>query len=1021
LQKQVWVLKNFKVWIGIFNTIFVAACVLAAILDKPLSFYFAGGGVLAICIGSVILSVYTKKSRGRLERIVSAVNALPETAFISYNYMNNKATVSDSMEPLTGFAKKSDEITSADYANFVTEIKSSPLSPEHNNIYMSPKPGIWVKVKTLATPSTDICVVNDATELVENINVIKSLKYYDIETGLMSRDATVKKLLSAIDSNGSAAAVMIFTVKGLDRLASFSGQTDASSLVLKIAEHIKSFENPHNTFAGRVSYSDFLIITTDTYAEGAKKFAVKITDAANDLVGGLKENSGKYAKVFCGYYVFGAEEKNLDSIMSAADFAAFFAAQSGSPEPVCYSKEDYERSAVEFAKLRAFDEVLSTNALDYHFQPVVSLQTAKIIGYEILMRPRKTGGFRFSPTEMLKLAVKHDRSYDIEKLTLFNSLAFLKNNREFFKGRKLFINIISDALLSDTDYEKLAKEYAGLLENAVMEVTETSYTDETSAELVAKRCRELHAQLALDDYGTGYSNGELLISLRPQFLKIDKKLVSGIDRDKKKRHLVETTIEFARTQSIMTVAEGVERPEELEIVSELGIDYVQGFFAARPSPVLVRDLAPDVRQIILSNYLKTRSGEGKLLEIEPIASAEDEAAAEYIYDLENIAAEGYSRVSIGVPNIRFIGIANAADICITVPASLKTEITFENVKLSAERNSTGVGALNLEAGADVTLKLVGTSILEGQGIRIPETAKLTLTGEGSLEVRATVNNGVAIGGTYLQDFGDIIIENEGKLVIGCTGDNYVGIGGGGQNAYSNITAKNTDIDLSVLCSHSVGIGTFTGGVKINLAGASVSGIVNGNESVGIGSLSGIVSVVAGGDINLRCIGPDVVGIGVLGSSESDIVISGGDIFMHLKSATACGIGSPSGKTVITIKDGIVGIVGEATKASGIGGFGAAGDVYIENGTLTIELFASERLSIGLKKGKCVIAGGNLNLTDGETLELYAPVDVLLAPQELTGYNDFFRLISIGDKSYSYRAKPNSSGTITAYLPINYKL
>jgi EAL domain-containing protein (putative c-di-GMP-specific phosphodiesterase class I)/GGDEF domain-containing protein len=1013
-------LKSYKFWIAFAAVIFIILIVVAAILDRPKSFYFAGGGALAIIIGTLILAFYVKKSRGRLERIVSAVNVLPETAFISYNYLNNKATVSDSMTALTDFAVKSEDITSAIYADFVKDIKSSPLSTEYQNIFRSPKKGIWLKVKNISTPSTDICVVNDATELVGLINVIKSLKYYDIETGLMSRDAAVKKLLAEIAANESTACVMIFSVKGLDRLASFSGQSDASSLILKIADHIKSYENPHNTFAGRISYNRFLLITTDTYAEGAKKFAAKITDAANNLIAGLKENSGKYANIYCGYYVFTAEEKNLDSIMSAADFAAFNAAQTGATEPVCYAKEDYERSAVEFAKLRAFDDVLSANALDYHFQPVVSLATAKIIGYEILMRPRKTGGFRFSPTEMLKLAEKHDRSYDIERLTLFNSLAFLDNNREFFKGRKLFINIISDALLSETDYEKLAKSYTGLFENVVVEITEACYTDEVAAETVAKRCRELHVQLALDDYGTGYSNGELLMSVRPQFLKIDKKLVSGIDRDKKKRHLVQTTVEFARAQSIMTVAEGVERPEELEAVSELGIDYVQGFFAARPSPVLVRDLAPDVRQIILSNYLKSRSGEGNLLEIEPIESAEDRDA-EYIYDLENVAAEGYNRINIGVPKVRFIGMSNAVEISISVPSTVKTEVTFENVKLSAERSAAGIGAFILSAGADVTLNLVGNSILEGQGIRVPETAKLTVKGEGSLEVRATVNNGVAVGGSYMQDCGDIVIENEGKLIIGCTGDNYAAIGGGGEVTSNSITVKNADVDLSVLCSNSIGIGTFTGNAKINVSGSTIKGMMNGEKSVGIGSLSGVISVVAGGDIDIQSIGKEAVGIGAMKGSDSDIIISGGDINLSVKTANGCGIGSLGGKTVISVKDGNTTVHAEGVRTAGIGGFNATGDIYIENGMVNIELLSAERLAIGLGNGKSVIAGGNFNLTDAEALELYAPVDVLLAPQDLSGYDDFFRLISIGDKSYSYRAKPDSSGNITAFLPINYKL
>jgi EAL domain-containing protein (putative c-di-GMP-specific phosphodiesterase class I)/GGDEF domain-containing protein len=993
----------------------------SVIFVPPLTYYFAGGGVAAIIIGAILLSFYTKKSRGRLERIVAAVNALPETAFISFNYMNGKATVSDSMESLTGFSKNSDDITAKDFDEFTKDLRSSPLSVENPNIYMSPKKGIWLKVKNLSTPSTDICVVNDASELVESLNVIKSLKYFDIETGLMSRDAAIKKLLAEISMNETTACVMLFAVKGLDRLASFSGQTDASSLILKIADHIKSYENPHNTFAGRVSFNEFMVITTDTYAEGAKKFAAKITSAVNDLISGLKENNGKYVKVFCGFYPFTAEEKNLDAIMSAADFATFYAAQIGSNDPVCYAKEDYERSAVEFAKLRAFDDVLSQNALDYHFQPVVSLATAKIIGYEILMRPRKTSGFRFSPTEMLKLAAKHDRSYDIERLTLFNAMAFLESNRDFFKGRKLFINIISDALLSEADYEKLAKDYAGLFENAVVEVTEDSYTNDAAAELVAKRCREMHVQLALDDYGTGYSNGELLISLRPQYLKIDKKLVAGIDRDKKKRHLVETTIEFARAQSIMTVAEGVERPEELEAVTELGIDYVQGFFAARPSPVLVRDLSPDVRQIILSNYLKSRSGEGKLFEIEPLESAEDEATAEYIYDLEAVASEGYSRISINVPKVKFIGPAGAIEISISVPSSLKTEITFENVKLSAQRSTAGMGALILAAGAEVTLNLIGESILEGQGIRVPETAKLDIKGEGSLEIRATVNNGVALGGSFSQDCGDITVENEGKLIIGCTGDNYAAIGGGGQDTANNIIIKNTDVKLNVLCSHSIGIGTFTGNTKIVFSGTSVSGIVSGNEALGAGSLSGSVSISVGGDINLKIMGTEAVGFGGHRSSESDIIISGGDINLDLKCQNACAIGALQGKTVISVKAGNITIRGEGGKAAGIGGFDASGDIYIENGIINVELLASERVAIGLQSGKSVVAGGNFTLTDAETLELFAPVDVLLAPQDLSGYNDFFRLISIGDKSYSYRAKPDSTGNITAFLPINYKL
>ena len=162
------------------------------------------------------------------------------------------------------------------------------------------------------------------------------------------------------------------------------------------------------------------------------------------------------------------------------------------------------------------------NQLTYHFQPIIDAHTGEVAGYETLMRSE-----HFSPEQMLSLAEKYGRLYEIEKATLFNALKFLSQNQNAFSNRKLFINSIPTSQLSESDFNELRVTYEDLFEKIVIEIIEQSEGSEEMLELLKRRCKDLKSQLAIDDYGSGYANTATLLKNMPHLQEYEETAVSG--------------------------------------------------------------------------------------------------------------------------------------------------------------------------------------------------------------------------------------------------------------------------------------------------------------------------------------------------------------------------------------------------------------------------------------------------------------------------------------------------------------
>ncbi|MEM7623318.1 MAG: EAL domain-containing protein, partial [Planctomycetota bacterium] len=151
----------------------------------------------------------------------------------------------------------------------------------------------------------------------------------------------------------------------------------------------------------------------------------------------------------------------------------------------------------------------------------------------------------------------------------------------------LFLNCTPEVFIDERFPRRLASD----LKNApgidpdrvVVEITERS-SEQISSELFAacEHVRSLGFQTAIDDVGAGSSGLNRLTGLTPNWLKLDRELIDGIDHDPVRLNLVRFMLNFARVSGASLIAEGIERPEELETLTRLGVPYAQGFLLARP-------------------------------------------------------------------------------------------------------------------------------------------------------------------------------------------------------------------------------------------------------------------------------------------------------------------------------------------------------------------------------------------------------------------------------------------------------
>ena len=584
-------------------------------------------------------------------------------------------------------------------------------------------------------------------------------------------------------------------------------------------------------------------------------------------------------------------------------------------------------------QLSRFRKLIENNMFLYHFQPIIDSHTGEIVAYEALMRtPPEIG---MTPLEVLEIAEKTNELYSIEKATMFNTLRYMHENISMFDGKKLFVNAISAHILKEEDWAELKALYGDISSGIVIELTEHTEVSDADLAHIQNRIKQEYMKLAIDDYGTGYSNTSNLLRYKPDFVKLDRALISEIDTKPSMQKLVAGLIDFMHTNSIMVLAEGVETLDEISTVIKLGVDLIQGYYVSKPKPFIMESVADSTKNEINSINLEYQATADKVYH-----TVENDNI-----DIHQLAVERYTTIVVESENVSVQGrYGENIAIRFIIKDDLRTNMKWHNVNITCGLDDP---AISLGKNSSLTLITDGLNNLSGKGILVPSSADFTLTGGGEFNILSEKTHCFAIGSDKSHSHGNITLDMYGTLNIEANGDDVVAIGAGRNSHGKVIAIKSGRININASGNNCVGIGTLDRNAAVDISHAEVIINISGSNCLGIGTMKGNADIkILHFATDITLMGLNLCAIGCVSEGAGTIDISEGQVHSLMKGREMSCIGAISGLMDIKIMNVRTRVRCEGNSAFGIGDSGLRSNVSLINCDLGISISSQEGDGIG---------------------------------------------------------------------------
>ncbi|HYO40486.1 MAG TPA: bifunctional diguanylate cyclase/phosphodiesterase [Nocardioidaceae bacterium] len=335
----------------------------------------------------------------------------------------------------------------------------------------------------------------------------------------------------------------------------------------------------------RLGGDEFAIVLADAHSEAdARIFGDALQQALRDPV--VLDEGVLHVQASIGVALAPLHGQTRSDILFAADAAMYAAKTTG--EPVClFSAEQVgdRRRRLEIAE--DLYAALERRELTLEYQPVLTPR-GELEGMEALVRWDHPTRGRLSPEEFLEVAERYRLTPSIAVRVLDLALSDLRRWRQTRPGLRMAVNVSASDLRDEALVDTVA---SALLRHDVpptsltIEITETAMMrDPKMARTVMQALSELGVQLAVDDYGTGYSSLEYLLRLPIHALKLDRAFSADLANQRRSVEIVRSTVGLTHALGLRMIAEGVEDEATLTILRELGCDLVQGYHLGRPMP-----------------------------------------------------------------------------------------------------------------------------------------------------------------------------------------------------------------------------------------------------------------------------------------------------------------------------------------------------------------------------------------------------------------------------------------------------
>ncbi len=412
----------------------------------------------------------------------------------------------------------------------------------------------------------------------------------DILTELPNRRAFKSKLSEVIEESRIKNQKFAIAIMDLDNFKNINdtiGHDYGDKVLSTMANRWRDVTN-RKDFISRLGGDEFAVIISDYEA------IAELDAHLHEFMDVLENKITLKGKEFTicgsmGVSVFPSDSLDSSQLMKFAD-TALYAAKNQGKNRICYFDgimNDVLEHVVEMENVIRY--AIKNDAFSLVYQPQYSIKDKKLRGFETLIRLHDEKGGPLSPGAFIPVAEKSTLIIEVDRWVLRNAMHDFKPLLEKAPDVILSINISATHMLADgflDDVDSALKETNFPPENLELELTESVFVDSLEkAKSIMREIKDRGIHIALDDFGTGYSSLSYLKELPIDLLKIDKAFVDSITDGPKEESFVAAIISLSQLMQFAVISEGVEEEYQLDILRNLGCDYIQGFLWGKPQVI----------------------------------------------------------------------------------------------------------------------------------------------------------------------------------------------------------------------------------------------------------------------------------------------------------------------------------------------------------------------------------------------------------------------------------------------------
>ena len=420
---------------------------------------------------------------------------------------------------------------------------------------------------------------------------IRTQAVSDRLTGLPNRFACTE-LITDLHKHSEKFALVSIDLNNFKSINDTMGHDTGDEVLKETARRWKELANSGDSgtvdFIARNTGDEYLLVIKDFNSVSDVENTINVYK--NELEKKITVDNCDYYMTACfGYALFPEDSDIVENMFLYSDAALHEVKKNGSGSRVLrFTKEilNTERNLEIERKIRS---ALNNNNLFCHLQPQYDMDH-KLRGFEALARMTDFDGSFISPVDFIPIAEKTGLVDRIDMRIFELAVEFLeKVSAETDSDITISVNVSVRHLMKNNyidDIRKILESHKVDPENIEIEITESIMID--SAEKALQRIDEIKAmgmKVAIDDFGTGYSSLSYLNNFPSDMLKIDKSFIDQMNFSDSSRQYVAMIISIGHIMNLKVISEGVESSDQVNVLKDIGCDYIQGFVWGRPMPL----------------------------------------------------------------------------------------------------------------------------------------------------------------------------------------------------------------------------------------------------------------------------------------------------------------------------------------------------------------------------------------------------------------------------------------------------